>query len=251
MRTRSAPHDRDQPAPRAAEGVFETMLVVAGQPLELAPHLRRLAASVLALYGASLPADVPELLAERARGLRLGRIRVTVRPVDGGAVASEVTAAAIEPGIVLPTTRDAAPALRPYTIATDIGEHKWADRALFERLEAEARPQLPLIVDPSGAVLEASRANVFVVRDGTVTTPPADGRILPGVTRALVLELAAEAGIGAGEAAFSLEDLLAADEVFLTGAVRGVEPVCACGETRWQPGQVTARLAAALRQRWL
>jgi para-aminobenzoate synthetase/4-amino-4-deoxychorismate lyase len=243
------PADGDRPSPRVAEGVFETMLVVDGEPLELDAHLRRLAASLRALYDAPLPEDLRARLLDGAREHALGRIRATVRPAEEGTLASEVRAVAIEPRILLPAW-ESAPTLRPYAVSAAIGAHKWADRALLERLEHDAQPAVPLLVDASGAVLEASRANVFVVREGVLATPPLDGRILPGVTRALVLELAAAAGVEAVEAPMRLDDLLAADEVFLTGAVRGIEPVRACGDATWPPGELTARLAAALERRW-
>jgi para-aminobenzoate synthetase/4-amino-4-deoxychorismate lyase len=94
-------------------------------------------------------------------------------------------------------------------------------------------------VDEDGSVLEASRANVFVVENGSVVTPPADGRLLPGVTRARVVELA-----GVREEPIDLDRLHAADEVFLTGSVRGVEPVAG------RDGPVTRLVAGRLRRHW-
>ena len=79
---------------------------------------------------------------------------------------------------------------------------------------------MPVFVDENGDVLEATRANVFVVRDGVLVTPPADGRLLRGVTRERVLERA-----GAVEDRVVVDELEAADEVFLTSAVRGVAVV--------------------------
>ena len=66
-----------------------------------------------------------------------------------------------------------------------LGPHKWRDRTLLEAHEADDPDTIPLLLDADGLVLEASRANV-VVRDagGALHTPPADGRILPGVTAA-------------------------------------------------------------------
>jgi para-aminobenzoate synthetase/4-amino-4-deoxychorismate lyase len=92
---------------------------------------------------------------------------------------------------------------------------------------------------------------VFVAAGGTLYTPPADGRILPGVTRAVAIEVAREDGIEVREEALSLERLLDADEVFTTGAVRGVEPVREVrGMREWLEGELTQRVAATLRGRW-
>ncbi len=52
------------------------------------------------------------------------------------------------------------------------------------------REQAPLLVDADGTVLEAAWGNVWVLEGDALLTPPADGRILPGVTRSLLLELA-------------------------------------------------------------
>jgi para-aminobenzoate synthetase / 4-amino-4-deoxychorismate lyase len=106
-------------------------------------------------------------------------------------------------------------------------------------------------VTEDGDVLEASRGNVFAVREGRLLTPPLDGRILPGVVRARVIEIAAELGIEVDEEPLRLTELRGYEEVFLTGSVRGIEPVRALdGEDLQVEGQITAKLAAALRERW-
>jgi uncharacterized protein YaaQ len=93
---------------------------------------------------------------------------------------------------------------------------KWADRALLEPTGEAAPGALPLLLDRGDTVLEASRANVFIVRDGGLATPPADGRILPGITRARVIEIAGNAGVEVREVDLALTDLLGAEEAFLT-----------------------------------
>ena len=77
-------------------------------------------------------------------------------------------------------------------------------------------PALPLLVDLDGYVLESWGANVFArLPGGTLATPPLDGRILPGVARAQLLEV----HTGAAERRLTLADVLAAEEVFLTSAL--------------------------------
>ena len=72
---------------------------------------------------------------------------------------------------------------------------------------------------------EGSVSNVFVVRDGTVMTPPLDTPVLPGIARALVLELCGREGIRCDEAALTIDALLDAEEVFLTNSIMQVMPV--------------------------
>ena len=64
-----------------------------------------------------------------------------------------------------------------------------------------------------------------MARDGEIITPPLDLPILPGITRARILELAANAGIPVRENTFTSAELLASDEVFLTNSLRGVVAV--------------------------
>ncbi len=221
------------------------MLVRAGRPLELERHLERLWASVAALYPDAGIEDLETLAAEGARGVACGRLRLTVAPNGSGHLRTDILAAAVEPAAVLPGWCRAV-RLAGLVVEGGLGAHKWADRRLLARAEAAGGGAVPLVVDVDDCVLEASRANLFVVEDGTIVTPPADGRILPGVTRRRVLEIAP-----VREQPVSLARLLAADEAFLTGSVRGVEPVYAYEHLRtWRHGEVSAGVADALRSRW-
>jgi para-aminobenzoate synthetase/4-amino-4-deoxychorismate lyase len=109
-----------------------------------------------------------------------------------------------------------APAvLRPVVLPGGLGAHKWRDRTLLESHEAEDPATLPLLLDADGFVLETSRTSVVVeAADGTLHTPPADGRILPGVT---------VAGLHAAPRALTLDDLRAAPAVYVASALRGLQ----------------------------
>jgi branched-subunit amino acid aminotransferase/4-amino-4-deoxychorismate lyase len=82
-----------------------------------------------------------------------------------------------------------------------------------------------LLLNTTGLLAEASAANVFVVREGALVTPPLQDGPLPGITREAVLEIASEAGIPPTETSVALRDLQTADEAFLTNAVAGVMPL--------------------------
>ena len=163
----------------------------------------------------------------------------------------QLTASEIEPAIVFPAWERGA-ALRSVAVEGGLGPHKWADRSTLESAEAPPAGAIPLLLDGDGSALEASRANVFVIRDGTLTTPPADGRILPGIARARTIEIAGALGIELHERNVSPVDLTDAEEVFLTGSVRGIEPVRSVdGRELGQRGDTVSGLAAELRRRWL
>jgi para-aminobenzoate synthetase/4-amino-4-deoxychorismate lyase len=130
-------------------------------------------------------------------------------------------------------------------VAGGLGDHKWSDRRLLDALVDAAEGE-PLLCDLDGLVLEAARANVFAVEPGpSLVTPRADGRILPGVSRARVIELAHELGLEVREEALPLVALARADELFVTGSVGGVEPAMLEGLPPIGPPPVTARLTEA------
>jgi para-aminobenzoate synthetase / 4-amino-4-deoxychorismate lyase len=235
--------------PDPARGVFSTMLVVDGRPVELEPHLAQLRESARALYDVELPEHAAELAASEAQDLALGRVRLSCIPRDGQP-RLDASARSVDRAIVLPR---AAIDLRTAPVAGWNGAHKWVDRRLLERLEAAAAPACALLVERDGRVLETARANVFALgRDGVLRTPPADGAILPGVTRAAAIALARERGIDVREEPLSLDALRAARELFATGSVRGVEPVRSIdGVAIRGDGAVGRAIADALRRRWL
>ncbi len=234
-----------RPHPDPAQGIFETMLVVRGEPVLPAAHLGRLEASLEAVYGVGLPAQTRQVVAEHAAGLELGRLRLTVTPSrSDSAPGLEVDAGELDGWPHFP---EQPLSLRPYQVGGGLGCHKWADRAA---LPAAAAGEAPLLIDGE-EVLEAAWASVFAVRGGAVFTPPLDGRILPGVTRATTVDLARARGIEVVEGPIQLADLRLADEVFLTNSIRGVEVVDSVdGSPIEAPGPVTALLRSDLRNAW-
>jgi anthranilate/para-aminobenzoate synthase component I/branched-subunit amino acid aminotransferase/4-amino-4-deoxychorismate lyase len=219
----------DRPDP--ALGVFETVLVRGGVPVDLRAHLARLERSVRALYGIDLPDDVGERALAAAAAAPLQRVRIVALP-SGIEVGSELLAA--EPG---PEPAVLAPAILP----GGLGAHKWRDRRLLDEL-TKRLDAVPLIVDLDGDVLEAAYANVFIVEGTHLVTPPLDGRQLPGTVRARVLALHP-----AREERLTLDRVAAADELLLASSIRGIHPArLVDGE---EPGfQLGARLRAALRE---
>jgi len=86
-----------------------------------------------------------------------------------------------------------------------------------------------LLLDADGAVREGDAANLFVAAGGAVATPPAPRRCLPGVLRAWCRDALAAAGIAVVERDVALDEVLAADEVWLTSSLAGAVPVRAVG----------------------
>ena len=229
-----------RPKPDPSQGIFETMLVVREEAVAPDAHLSRLGASLEAVYGESLPAEARQLVAEHAQGLELGRVRLTFVPSGG----IEAESGEIDRSLHFPTHPIS---LRSHSVGGGLGCHKWADRA---GLPPTSAGEAALLVD-GDEVLEADRANVFAVRKGALFTPPLDGRILPGVTRATTIELAREEGSEVVERPLSLEQLREAGEVFLTNSIRGIERICEVDGVELGPqAPLTRLLAAALKDRW-
>ena len=238
-------------APRPAAGIFTSLPVAGGRPDGLGYHLDRLAASAREVFGKDLPAELPGLVSGCLAGgteadRRCGRLRITVRPL-GGPLHCDVELGPAGQGT-------AAVRLRPVEVADWRGGHKWADRRLLAHLAETtglADGEQLLLVDAAGNVLETDRANVFAVDRGVLRTPPADGRILPGIVRTRVIAAARAAGLTVAEGPLPLARLAgsagpdSAAEVFVTNSIRGVLPA-AVGAAPVLPGPVTARLAAAV-----
>jgi para-aminobenzoate synthetase/4-amino-4-deoxychorismate lyase len=221
--------------------------------VELDAHLARIGASVAVLFGATLTDDTRESIEEHARDIPLGRLRVTLSPTGNeGGLKEDIVTAEVDPALVFPSPERAVIA-HSVVVEGGLGSHKWADRDLIAEAESNlSAGEVPLIVDRDGVVLEASRANVFAIRGETLVTPPADGRLLPGIARRRVMEAADACGLLPGETELTIGDLVEADEVLLAGSVRGVEPMRAIDEAvLGRPSSAGARVAAELRRGWM
>ncbi|WP_228430695.1 bifunctional anthranilate synthase component I family protein/class IV aminotransferase [Baekduia soli] len=232
---------RPRRRPDPAAGVFETLLVRDGIAVAARRHLARLAASAEALYGLALPSGLAALV-DHAAVEHGGPCRLRVRLAADGAVALEAG----------PLPSPAGPlVLEPVCLPGGIGAHKWQDRRLLEGLEAVALPATVLLVDLDGLVLETARSCMFAVRDDELVTPPLDGRILPGVTRARVLEAARAAGVAASERPLHLDELRHSDAAFAVNALRGVQPVAAVDGTHLgRPGDRVRTVIERYPQLW-
>jgi branched-chain amino acid aminotransferase len=120
---------------------------------------------------------------------------------------------------------------------------------ILARMEAvDAGVSEAIMLNAAGMVAEATGDNVFIVRDGVVATPPPHAGILAGITRGVVLDLAAKVNIPVSQRDLTRYDLYTADECFLTGTAAEVVPVVAInGRTIGDGavGPVTRRLKDA------
>lgn len=98
-----------------------------------------------------------------------------------------------------------------------------------------------LVLDMLGNVAETGSSNVFIVKDGQVLTPAANGTFLSGITRARAIALLGDYGFRTIEKTLSVRDFLEADEIFSTGNHSKIVPVTRIEDRELQPGPIAKR----------
>ncbi|HTM57870.1 MAG TPA: aminotransferase class IV [Candidatus Udaeobacter sp.] len=249
---------------RDGEGLFETIRVESRRPLDWERHLERLVLSAAEL-GFPVPASpaqleegLDQLLAGDGLSDAAARITVT-RGIPRGRPVRACTWIEAEPleGRLWRGTRSggasAVISRMPFQPGP-LGRHKTTSRIAYHLARDEARiarADEALLISPEGEVLEGSVSNVFLVLGGVLVTPPLSRGILPGIARAVVLELAGRLGLEAREAGIAASDFDRAEEVFLTNSIQQVVPVVKIG-SRAIPGiDLGSRLKRAFRERSL
>ena len=240
------------------DGVFETVKVAGGEPFALSRHLARLGRSAA---GLGLPE--PDLDQIRAGVLAvvaasdpvpLARMRITVTggigPLGserGGlpvtaivAIAEQNLPAPSVDVVVVPWPRNEFGALAGLK-TTSYGENVRALAYAAEHGGSEA-----IFANMAENLCEGTGTNIFVVSGGRLLTPPLAAGCLAGVTRALVLEW-----VGAAEEDMPAADLANADEAFLTGTTRDVQPIAHVNGLKLTdaPGPITRKAAAVFAMR--
>lgn len=224
------------------DGAFETMRVYRGRIFLLDQHLARLADALTALQ---IPAQPPMR--------SLIRELVARNAVQDGVVRLTVTRGHDQPTIIVtaqPRKFDPRPLraiISAVRVHTQLAQLKTASRLpyVLAKLQAEqAGADEALLLNESGHIAEFSAANIFIVKDGTLFTPPIKDGTLPGVTRAVVLELAKALKIPTREESLTPECLDVADEVFATNSLIEIAPVLPWSRKT----DITARLHAAYRK---
>ena len=218
------------------DGIFEAVKVTGGVPFAMTRHLARLRASAA---GMGLPepdldrirSGVAAVLAAAGQPDR-ARIRITVTAGEsalGSARPDGLTAAGLTVIIALgelaaaPASCDVAVAGWPRNERGVLAGVKTTSYAENVRALAWARARgaaEAIFGNLAGNLCEGTGTNVFVVTGGRLVTPPLSAGCLAGVTRGLVVEWA-----GAAEEDLPLAALASAEEAFLTGTTRDVQPV--------------------------
>jgi len=252
------------------DGVFEGARVYGGKIFHCAEHVDRLFDSARAI-ALEMPVNREELTHAmydtlEANGLRDGYLRVLVTRGVGTLGLDPYKCA--EPQVIIiadsitlypeefyktgltvvsvPTMRNMANAVSPR-----IKSMNYLNNILAKIEALQAGAQEAVMLNAQGMVAECAGDNIFIVKNGRLTTPPVHAGILAGITRNVVLGLAVSAGIETAEEDVSRFDLYVADECFLTGTAAEIIPVVKVdgriiGDGK--PGRVTLRLTDMFRE---
>ena len=258
------------------EGVYETLRTYNGRSFLFDRHMRRLrnSANMMALGIPLSDAEIDARFTETVRAAGLGNgpdreayIRILVTRGVG-----ELTydlAACPQPSVVVIVKKHVDPPdhvfdkgvkvclvgivrNHPATVSPRIKSNNLLNNALAMQEALRRGAEEALMQNHDGDIVECSQSNFFIVTGQEVRTPPLAAGLLPGITRELVLELAASAGCTASEQRITPEDLRTASEAFITGTTREITPVVAIDELTigsGKPGPVTTRLLAVFRER--
>ena len=250
------------------DGIYEVIRVYRNRPFRLREHMERLERSAAGLE-MTLPLPVTALAEVCAEILKRD-------PQEEGIVYLQVTRGAgprnhaIDPGMkptvavwtqsIVPVTADKRAA---GIAAITVPDERWnlchlkttclLINSLSKTKAVRAGAQDAIYVRPDGTVTEGTATNLFAARGGTLHTHPADNRILHGITRVLVLDLAKRLGIPAREEKFSVDVMKRGDEVFFTGTTTEILPIVRIdgqGVGTGKPGPITQRLHAAYTELW-
>jgi branched-chain amino acid aminotransferase len=252
------------------DAAFETLRAYGGTVFEWDAHRDRLTRTCETLgMEEAVPADLRERVAATldANGLRDAYVRVSVtRGVQPGKLTPDPDVDPTVVVIVKPLPRggvdgesvwDGPATVRtverrrspPEALPADAKTHNYLG-GILARLELRGTDaDEALMRDPDGFVAEGATSNLFFVDDGRLHTPALDGPVLPGVTRAVVVEEARRAGIDVETGRYGVERVRAADEAFLTNTTWEVRPIRTLDGERVGGGPVTERLASAFDRR--
>jgi branched-chain amino acid aminotransferase len=231
-------------------GTFETLRADHGRIFRPEAHWQRLNQGCRELHipGPSLP-EFRSALRELAGAAALPALRLRFSVLDTGTGSAAWLAVAHElhplppARLVMTDFRLASPA--------PLGGSKpsaYAMPMILQRKAIAAGGSDAVVLAADGSVAEAAMANVFAVRSGQLMTPPLVSGCLPGITRNAVIDCCRALGLPAPETRITTDDLMAADEIFLTSSLRRIQPVAALGQRVFSPvpGPVTTVLQQAL-----
>lgn len=250
------------------DGVYEVYRAIDGELFEGDRHHRRLLFGLEQLRidqpREAAPASLVEIASRllKENGHDTGHATVYVQITRGAAPRAHVFPAAGTPPTIFITTypfKDATAMRAEGAKAITQPDVRWLrcniktvqllPNVLAKQAAAEAGALEAILIREDGTVTEGTHSNLFAVVEGEIRTHPATNLILPGITREVVLELAAELDMTVRQEPITEGELGGCDELFLTGTTTDVMPVVSLDGRlvgTGQPGPVAMKLYDAL-----
>jgi branched-chain amino acid aminotransferase len=255
------------------EGIYETLRTYNGRPFLLDRHLRRLrrSAEMLSLQVPLADGDIERRFKDTMRAAELGEGReayIRLLVTRGVGDLSYDPAATPTPSIVVivkphlatepavyergvkvalvPIVRNHPGSVNPLIKSNNLLNNALAMQEAVKRGAFEG-----VMRNYRGELAECTTANLFVVKNGAVLTPPVDAGLLAGITREFIFEIGALVGTAVREQALRDDDLFGADEAFLTSTTREVVPIVQVDDRTigsGQPGPITRSLLTEFRK---
>ncbi len=244
-----------------ADGVYEVIKVLEGRPRDLGRHLDRLERSLEALE-IRPPMSRAALISVLDQTLRRNRLRAAllyIQVTRGTAPRNHAFPKRAKPSLVMTVRRPSFPSAKEREAGVgvitlpdlrwgrcDIKSISLLPNVLARQKAAAAGRREAWLIDETGNVTEGSASNAYIVdQAGRLVTHPLDERILGGITRSVILELARGAGIDVVERPFSLAEAQAAREAALSSTSSLLLPVVAIDDRtvgNGHPGTLVRRL---------
>jgi len=258
------------------EGVYETLRTYNGQPFLFDRHMRRLRASAgmvaldVPIGDAEIDARFRETMRAAGLGESTGReayIRILVTrgigelTYDLAACPNPSIVVIVKPNVepsreafergvkvaLVPIVRNHPDTVNPRIKSNNLLNNALAMQEAFKRGAYEG-----VMRNYKGQLAECTQSNLFIVKNGVAMTPPLDAGLLPGITREFLFEVGADVGITVRDAELHDDDLLGADEAFLTSTTREAVPIVQVDDRTigsGSPGPVTRALLDGYRRR--
>ena len=245
-------------------GLFETILVKNGAIPALGYHWQRLKTSA-EMIGISLPFTLPqleemikELIQENHLQDKVAGSRVTL--THGEAERGILPQQALKPNFLI-TAFECMPSMdKPFTtliVTTRKNEHSltskiksisYLDNILAKKEAMEAGYDEAILLNSAGNVADGSISNIFMIKGNQIITPLISDGALPGVIRTLLLE-EFKTEFSFVEKTITPEELMLADEIFLTNALMGVKKVCQLNHRAFNFSEITNSIQSAFQER--
>jgi branched-chain amino acid aminotransferase len=248
------------------DGVFEGIRCYSGNVFRLKEHIDRLyeSARIIGLNIPASPEEMSEIVVESLRKNSLTdaytRLIVTRGYGDLGLNPRKCPMPTVicisqnfaplygdlyEKGIKVKTVKTVR--IAPEALDTRAKTLNYVNNILANVEAIDAGYDEALMMDSRGKVCEGSGDNIFIVKNGKLLTPKVGYGALVGITRGAVLDMAKELDIKSEEADLELEDVLSADEAFMTGTAAEIIPIIRVDDNTLgsgKPGDMTRKLMA-------